>query len=90
MERYGLLYNIIMRNSDLDCFSDYEIIRFIKNILDIIRDFWIILGKCINIIFNILVMVIAIARIFSRDMRRFNLIIYFKTILELLLCIFLY
>lgn len=65
-----------MRNSDSDCSSEYEIIRFAKDILDAIRDPRTTLEKLINIAPDTLVIIITIAGIPSKDMRGSNLIIY--------------
>lgn len=78
MGRHGPLYNIVMRDSDLDCFSEYEIIRFAEDIPDIIRDFRITLRKLINIALNTLVTAIAIARIPNKDIHGPNSIIYLE------------
>lgn len=56
-----------MRNSDLNCSSEYKIIRFIENILKFIKNFRMILRKLINIIPNILIIVIIITRVPSKD-----------------------
>lgn len=65
-----------MKNSNSNYSSEYKIIKFAKNILNIIQDPRMTLRKLIDIAPDILIIIIAIARVLSKDMQGPNSIIY--------------